>query len=108
MKPPRLGARRVLFFAEAVTLAHVARPIALAQGLGAAGHEVVVACDPRYHGFLAHEPWQTLALHSISSARFLRALASGSPVYDAETLRAYVRQDLELSLIHISEPTRPY
>lgn len=96
MKPPRLGARRVLFFAEAVTLAHVARPIALAQGLGAAGHEVVVACDPRYHGFLAHEPWQTLALHSISSARFLRALASGSPVYDAETLRAYVRQDLEI------------
>lgn len=96
MTPPRSGARRVLFFAEAVTLAHVARPIALAQGLGAAGHEVVVACDPRYHGFLAREPWQTLELHSISSARFLRALASGSPVYDAETLRAYVRQDLEM------------
>ena len=96
MKPTLPGARRVLFFAEAVTLAHVARPIALAQGLVSAGREVIFACDPRYAAFLAGERWQTLALHSISSAQFLRALASGSPVYDVETLRAYVRQDLEL------------
>ncbi len=96
MKPTRPGARRVLFFAEAVTLAHVARPIALAQRLVAAGHEVIFACDPRYDSFLAGEPWQTLALRSISSAQFLRALASGNPVYDAQTLRAYVQQDLEL------------
>jgi len=96
MKPPLPGARRVLFFAEAVTLAHVARPIALAQSLVSAGHEVIFACDPRYASFLQGEPWQTLALHSISSAQFLGALASGSPVYDVQTLRAYVRQDLEL------------
>ena len=96
MKPTLSGARRVLFFAEAVTLAHVARPIALAQSLVAAGHEVTFACDPRYASFLAGEPWQTLALRSISSAQFLRALASGNSVYDAQTLRAYVRQDLEL------------
>jgi UDP:flavonoid glycosyltransferase YjiC (YdhE family) len=87
--------RRILFFAEAVTLAHVARPIALAKGLDRARHEVVMACDPRYQRFLDHETWETLPLKSISSAQFLQALASGSPVYDADTLRGYVRQDLE-------------
>jgi UDP:flavonoid glycosyltransferase YjiC (YdhE family) len=91
-----IGTKRVLFFAEAVTLAHVARPIALAQGLDAARYEVVMACDPRYQRFLQQEPWQTLPLQSIGSAQFLRALASGRPVYDAQTLRDYVRQDLQL------------
>lgn len=35
-----------------------------------------------------------LPLHSISSQQFLLALANGSPVYDAATLRGYVREDL--------------
>ena len=90
------GFKRVLFFAEAVTLAHVARPIVLAKGLDAAHYEVVIACDPRYKRFLDLEPWQTLPLQSISSRQFLRALASGSPVYDLETLRRYVKEDLAL------------
>lgn len=88
--------RRVLFFAEAVTLAHVARPIALANGLDPERFEVVVACDRRYQRFLEREPWQTLPLNSISSPQFLRALARGSPVYDVETLRRYVKEDIEL------------
>lgn len=87
---------RILFFAEAVTLAHVARPIALANGLNPAQYDIVMACDKRYQHFMADEPWQTLPLHSISSQQFLRALASGSPVYNAATLRNYVREDLQL------------
>lgn len=88
--------RRVLFFAEAVTLAHVARPIVLARALAPAGYEVAVACDMRYRRFLENESWQNLPLRSISSARFLRSLASGSPLYDLQTLRDYVADDLEL------------
>ena len=88
--------RRVLFFAEAVTLAHVARPIALARALDPSIYEVLLACDPRYQRFVAHEPWRNLTLRSIGSDQFLEALSRGSPVYDAETLRRYVRDDLAL------------
>ncbi len=91
-----MRARRVLFFAEAVTLAHVARPITLARSLTSPSYEPIIACDARYQRFLEHEPVQSLPLRSIGSAQFLRALANGSPVYDAQTLREYVRDDLEL------------
>jgi UDP:flavonoid glycosyltransferase YjiC (YdhE family) len=88
--------RRVLFFAEAVTLAHVGRPIALARALDPAQYEVLFACDPRQQRFIQHEPWCHLPLHSITSAQFLHALSRGHPVYDVDTLRRYVRDDLAL------------
>lgn len=90
------GIKRVLFFAEAVTLAHVARPIALARALDPSSYEVLLACDPRYQRFVAHELWRNLPLRSISSGQFLEALSKGSPVYDADTLRRYVQEDLAL------------
>lgn len=88
--------KRVLFFAEAVTLAHVARPIALAQGLNSTEFDCTIACDSRYERFLKNGPWTHVPLCSIESAQFLRALAKGSPVYDVETLRGYVKEDLAL------------
>ena len=88
--------RRVLFFAEAVTLAHVARPIVLARALESTGCQPVMACDPRSCRFIEGEDWQTLPLHSISGAQFLQALDRGSPVYDLATLRDYLVEDLRL------------
>ena len=88
--------RRILFFAEAVTLAHAARPIVLANYLEGLGHELVMACDDRYKRFMADQPWQTLPLRSISSQQFLRCLAWGLPVYDLQTLRRYVAEDINL------------
>ncbi len=87
---------RILFFAETVTLAHLARPIALAKGLDATSHDITIACDPRYQRFLAEAPWRTVPLSSISSQQFLNALAQGKPVYDEETLRRYVEDDLRI------------
>ena len=37
-----------------------------------------------------------MPLQSISSKHFLDALAKGRPVYDVQTLRSYVRDDLKL------------
>lgn len=88
--------RRILFFAEAVTLAHVARPIVLAKSLEGLGHVPVMACDDRYKRFMANQTWETLPLRSISSQRFLRSLGWGTPVYDLPTLRRYVAEDIEL------------
>lgn len=87
---------RVLVMAEAVTLAHVARPIALARALDPARYEVMLACDPRYSAFASGGTWQRADLHSIPSAQFNRALAQGAPVYDLATLEAYVADDRAL------------
>ncbi|MFG6486119.1 glycosyltransferase [Roseateles sp. BYS78W] len=87
---------RIALFAEAVTLAHVARPIALARAIAPAGHELLLACDPRYAAFTADGPWQREDMRSIPSAQFNEALAKGKPVYDFDTLNAYVTEDLHL------------
>lgn len=88
--------RRVLFIAEAVTLAHVARPLAMARTLDPARYEVIFACDPRYNSLLETSQIKLLPLHSISSEQFLKSLASGSRLYSKATLDAYVKADLEL------------
>ncbi|HYN79021.1 MAG TPA: nucleotide disphospho-sugar-binding domain-containing protein, partial [Lamprocystis sp. (in: g-proteobacteria)] len=88
--------RRILFVAEAVTLAHVARPRVLAQALDPARFETHLAAAPTFdtalHGFCGRR-WP---LTSIPPARFMQALADGSPIYDAQTLTDYVEEDLAL------------
>ena len=87
---------RILFISEAVTLAHIVRPIALAQDLDPARYEVVLASDPRYRALLGHLAIPLRAIRTIPSECFLEALVRGRPLYDAETLRGYVREDLEV------------
>jgi len=87
---------RVLIFAEAVTLAHVARPVALARALDPERYEVMLACDPRYAAFASGGHWQRVDLRSIPSEQFNQALARGAPVYDLVTLEAYAEQDAAL------------
>lgn len=88
--------KKILFVAEAVTLAHVARPLALAQALDRQRYDVHFACAPGYEIFLKGSDLHTWSLHSIASAQFLAALAQGKPVYDAATLTRYVQDDLRL------------
>ena len=87
---------RILFFAEAVTLAHVARPLVLAAAAAKAGDEVIIACHDRYRGFIESAGLSWLPLQSIGSRQFAQALAKGDPLFDLQTLRDYVRQDLQL------------
>jgi UDP:flavonoid glycosyltransferase YjiC (YdhE family) len=91
---------RVLFFAEAVTLAHLARPLALAAGLDPARYHVTLACDARYRPILDAQPFAWAPLHSIPSRQFMDALARGSPVYDLDTLEGYVSEDLKFIDTH--------
>ena len=88
--------QRVLFVAEAVEPASLARSVALASRLDPDRYEVILASDPRYQALYPAPPFPVRQIHSISSERFLQALASGSPLYDAETLSAYVKEDLEV------------
>lgn len=95
---PELGSPdrpRILFVAEAVTLAHPARAFALARTLDQ-GLTPIVAVDPRFSALFPSPDVQTETIRSISSEAFLTALARGSPIYDLETLRSYVAEDLAL------------
>lgn len=87
---------RVLFFAEAVTLAHVARPVTLAQALDPQQFEVHLAHHPRYRQHLGELPFIEHDIASISPQQFMQALAAGTPLYDLPTLQAYVEEDLKL------------
>ena len=93
---PSVKRKRILFLAEAVTLAHVARPAALATVLVPSQYEVFFAVAPRYDQLLGHVTWVRRGLNSISSRQFMAALAAGRPLYDVATLRDYVREDLRL------------
>jgi UDP:flavonoid glycosyltransferase YjiC (YdhE family) len=88
--------RRVLFVSEAVTLAHVARPFVLSRALDPARYEVVLAAAPRYQALFGDWVAQARPIRSLSGEQFLEALAHGRPLYDVATLRAYVREDLEV------------
>lgn len=87
---------KILFFAEAVTLAHVARPLALFAGLRDAGHACILACaaSQAHHATAQGMPW--LPLQSLTAGQFLAALAAGRPAYDADALQRYAVDDLGL------------
>jgi len=88
--------RRVLFVAEAVTLAHVTRPLVLAKALDPARYEVHLACAPGYERFIEGAPIRHWPLWSISPSQFMEALAKGKPIYDYSTLQHYIEDDLTL------------
>ncbi len=87
---------RVLFIAEAVTLAHVARPVALARSLDPLQFEVHLAHHPRYRALIGALSVTEHELFSVSPERFMQALAAGRPVYDFQTLRSYVEEERKL------------
>lgn len=90
------GRRRILFIAEAATLAHVTRPWVLAQALDEARYEIHFACAPGYEDFLTDAAFTRWPLWSIPPAHFLEALAQGRPLYNQATLERYIEADFEL------------
>jgi UDP:flavonoid glycosyltransferase YjiC (YdhE family) len=88
--------KKILFIAEAVTLAHVGRGIALAATLDPARYEVHFACADGYERFFKGTEFNRWSIKSIPSEQFLQALAAGKPVYSEATLTSYVVEDLGL------------
>lgn len=88
--------KKILFVAECVTLAHMARPFVLANTLKRANYEVIFAADGRFDDLFPAIPGKRESVFSIGSKHFLEALAQGKPVYDQATLERYVADDLAL------------
>ncbi len=89
--------KRILFVSEAVTLAHIARCIILADKLHKTGqYTLCLAADSRYDHIIGNIPYQRLPLNSVSSHYFFKKLANGAPLYDVKTLSAYVEEDVKI------------
>ena len=88
--------QRILFFAEAVTLAHVTRPLVLARSLDPERYEVHFACAAGYDFLFKDGEFTRWSIDTISTERFLHALATGSRLYDYQTLTDYLEDDLRV------------
>ncbi len=89
--------KRILFFAEAVTLAHVVRPLVLAQSLDPKTYDVHFACAEGFDFvFPENSNITRWPIKSIPSEQFINALASGARFYDKKTLSSYIKDDIEL------------
>ncbi len=89
--------KRILFFAEAVTLAHVARCVTLADYLFNTGnYDIALAADSRYDEILGGLNYRRIPLQSISCQYFLNKISKGDPIYSVEILSDYVNEDLKI------------
>jgi UDP:flavonoid glycosyltransferase YjiC (YdhE family) len=87
---------RVLFFGEAATLSHVARPAVLAGSLPAGEYEVRLAGHPRFAPLFRESQFSVVPLASVSSDSVLENAHKGRPLFDLDTLDRYVREDMRL------------
>lgn len=94
--PATNSRKRILFVAEAVTLAHVVRLVVLAQALDPACYEIYFACAEAFDFVLKSCGFKRRAISSISGEQFMQALARGSPIYDTATLQNYIEEDLNV------------
>jgi UDP:flavonoid glycosyltransferase YjiC (YdhE family) len=88
--------KRVLFVAEAVSLAHVSRPYVLANALLAANRFEVHFASAKRYPIAFDSRVREWPVSSITPADFRRALEHGRPIYSAATLLRYVDEDLAL------------
>lgn len=91
--------RRILFFGEPATLAHVVRPVVLAGTLDPNEFDIAVATGPDYRALIAEAGLVYRRLESIGTHAYLAAVSAGRPVFSFKVLAAYVEDDLR----HIKE-----
>ena len=87
---------RVLFVAEAITLAQVVRLVTLARGLDAARYDVLFASAPFDPVAFAGSGIEPLPLVTIDSKIALKKIERGERIYEKDVLTKYVEAELEL------------
>ncbi len=88
--------KKILFVAEAVTLAHVVRPLVLAQSLESEQFDVHFACANRFEFVFAGAAFRRWEIKSIACEQFFQALSTGSRLYSSRQLTEYIEEDLRL------------
>src|SRR5262245_56090499 len=100
--PHRTRSVRVLFVAEAVTLAHVSRPLALAQALDRDRYVIEFACGDAWANLVDTAGFPRHRIPTISPDQFASRLGTGERLYREGEIADYVKAELALF-----ERTRP-
>jgi UDP:flavonoid glycosyltransferase YjiC (YdhE family) len=89
---------RILFLAEGATLAHFARPVALADSLVPYGEEydIHLYAPARFAAHLSQKTYHTGELEAAPEEDFLQNIARGKPMFSADVLRSYIQEDRHL------------
>lgn len=88
--------RKILFVAEGVSLAHVARLTVLASAIDLDVYDVAFASNGKFPVCTPHPEWEFHQIDSVEPSIFLERLARGKPVYTEAELTAYVNADVKL------------
>jgi UDP:flavonoid glycosyltransferase YjiC (YdhE family) len=90
--------KRILFLAEGATMTHFVRPVALADSLVSRGaeYDLYLYAPARFAHYLDHKPYSVGELRTMPGETFLANIARGKPMFPAEVLRRYVKEDREL------------
>lgn len=94
--------RKILFFAESATLAHVIRPVVLASTLDPAQYDVSIATSADFKSIASQTGLPIHDLWSIGSKAYLAAVNAGQVVFSYSVLKRYVQDDLRL--INLIQP----
>jgi UDP:flavonoid glycosyltransferase YjiC (YdhE family) len=87
---------RVLFVAEAITLAQVVRLVTLARGVDRERYEVSFACGPFDPIAFAGTDLEPIPLVTVDPKRALSKVERGERIYEKDLLFKYVAAELEL------------
>jgi len=88
--------KKILFFAEPATLAHVTRPTVLAGTLNPEQYDVIIATGSDYKSIVTDAGFTASDLWSIGSKAYLEAVSTGKVVFSYTTLKRYIQDDLRL------------
>lgn len=88
--------RKIVFFAEGATLAHVARPFSLAESLDQEKFNILFARPSSFTWLTATAKFPLADLRCQDGEIFAKKLDRGTPLYDLATLERYVADDLAL------------
>ena len=77
-------------------MAHFVRPLALADSLDTGRYDIHFYSPARFFGFVKDKPFAIGELRTMPGERFLENTARGAPVFPADVIRGYVKQDREL------------
>lgn len=77
-------------------MAHFVRPLALADTLDTSRYDVHFYAPSRFFGYLQDKPFAIGELRTMPGERFLENTSRGAPVFPADVIRGYVKQDREL------------
>lgn len=90
--------KKILFIAEAVSLAHIGRPYQLALTAHKNNYEVHFACSKEGLGKanIQHSPFQTHHLHTINGSIFYQRIQAGKFFYKKTEMLTYIHEELKL------------